>query len=191
MEELSHISQKRKILPLHLWSPKSTTPFDITIKDNGEWWHNGTKMTRQSLVDLFASVLWGEYDTQGVKHYYLRTPSDQYQICVMDAPLFICNVDKVVVDGVAWLLFTTTNQDQFYLSDDNPLYIKTYLKDGKLEERFYVDTRFNLTACVLPSALYRLVALGELDTMADKVVLSLSSGGKTYQLQSDVHGWDL
>ncbi|GAF54155.1 DUF1285 domain-containing protein [Psychrobacter sp. JCM 18900] len=27
---------------------------DLTIKANGEWWHEGGQMTRESLVSLFA-----------------------------------------------------------------------------------------------------------------------------------------
>lgn len=174
----------RKIPPLHKWQATKITPFDVCIKDNGQWWHNGTKMTRQSLVDLFASVLWGEYDAQGNKHYYLKTPSDKYQITVEDAPLFICDVDEVVVDGVAHLQFTTTNQDTLRLSDESPLYFGLYNKDGAVQERLYMDTRFCLTACVLPNVVYRLAELGTLALVDDKVVLSLQSGGNTYRLVS-------
>lgn len=182
-----HLStnSNRKIPPLHKWTPTQVTVFDVLIKDNGEWWHGGTKMTRQSLIDLFASVLWGEHDAQGQKQYYLKTPTDKYQITVEDAPLFICDVDSVVKDGVTWLVFYTTNQDLLYLGESTPLYIKTFVKNGISQERFYMDTRFGLTACLLPSVVYRLVELGSLEMIDDKVVLSIQSGHQNYQLVSN------
>lgn len=179
-------ANQRKIPPLHLWSPKTVSEFDLVIKDNGQWWHDGTKMTRQSLIDLFASVLWAEYDEHGQKQHFLKTPTDKYQITVMDAPLFINTVDEVEIDGVSWLVFGTTNQDKLYLNDDSPLYFKNYSKDGVLQERLYMDTRFHLTACVLPNVLYQLVELGHLQVLEDKTVLDLQSGHKTYRLISNL-----
>ena len=171
----------RKIPPLERWQPERSSPIDIEIRDNGEWWHEGTKMTRQSLVDLFASVLWVEmYD--GQKVHYLKTPTDKYQIRVADAPLFINQVDQVSEDGQLWIEFGTTNGDRIRLDDDHTLYFKAY----QGEERLYIDTRFGLSARLMNNAMYHLIEMGELVRISEdkqnKTVLKLSSGGKIHQI---------
>lgn len=179
-EFLSSLGRERKIPPLDKWSPSNITPFDVVIQDNGDWYHDGIKMTRQSLVDLFASVLWAQV-SDGQKRHFLKTPTDNYEICVVDTPLFISGVDKVVVQNDEWIVFQTTNGDDIVL-DDKPLYFKEFAKDGVSEYRPYIDTRFNLTARINRNAFYHLVALGELVCENQQTVLLLQSGGKTHRV---------
>lgn len=185
ISELIPSANTRKIPPLDGWLPTRIHDFDIIIKDNGDWYHEGTKMTRQSLVDLFASVLWGQVDETGKKAYFLKTPSDLYRIQVEDAPLLIHRVDEVIKDGVSWLVFGTTNGDEIVLDDDSVAYFKDFIKDGRTEQRLYIDTRFNLTARMNASVLYHLVEMGKMSEDGDVVVLTLTSGGKTHRLVVD------
>lgn len=67
-------SEPRKIPPLEHWHPTSCGDMNLQIKANNEWWHEGRKVTRQSLVSLFAKVLWAQVDEQGQVSYYLKTP---------------------------------------------------------------------------------------------------------------------
>lgn len=190
IQELTAIQTKqaskiRKIPPLQSWQPTRTTPLDIQIRDNGEWWHEGQKMTRQSLVDLFASVLWVEWhDGQAI--HYLKTPTDQYQIHVADAPLFINQVTQVTDADGEWIEFGTTHGDVIRLDENHPLYFKRF---GK-EERVYIDTRFGLTARLMNNVMYHLIQMGKLSQIQEngqnKTVLKLSSGGKIYQIEQ--HG---
>lgn len=190
IQELTTIQTKqvgkvRKIPPLQNWQPIRTTPLDIQIRDNGEWWHEGQKMTRQSLVDLFASVLWVEWhDGQAI--YYLKTPTDKYQIHVTDVPLFINQVTQVTDADGEWIEFGTTNGDVIRLDEDHSLYFKRF---GD-EERVYIDTRFGLTARLMNNAMYHLIQMGKLSQIQEngqnKTVLKLSSGGKIYQIEQ--HG---
>lgn len=50
----------RAIPPLEKWHPEQVDDMDLVIKANGEWWHEGGQMTRESLVSLFATILWKE-----------------------------------------------------------------------------------------------------------------------------------
>ncbi|MFA9486599.1 MULTISPECIES: DUF1285 domain-containing protein [unclassified Moraxella] len=188
LEDITKLTQStstHKIPPLDSWSPTHIHEFDILIKDNGDWYHEGTKMTRQSLVNLFASVLWGQTDTLGNKAYFLKTPNDMYHIQVEDAPLIIYRVDEVVKDGITWLIFTTTNGDEIILNDDNPLYFKDFIKDGRIEQRLYIDTRFGLVARVAANVLYHLVEMGKLCESDGTTTLTLVSGGNAYHLVAD------
>ncbi len=172
---------KRKIPPLERWQPTGESDIDIHIRDNGEWYHEGVKMTRQSLVDLFASVLWVEV-VDGCMVHYLKTPTDKYRIRVDDAPLFINRVDVVRDDGVDWLEFGTTNGDVIRLDDAHLPYFSHF---GD-EERLYVKTRFGLVAKVMNNVMFHLVSLGTLDERIEnnhnKTVLKLVSGGKIYEI---------
>lgn len=180
MNIVSSLSHERKIPPLQKWTPTRITPFDIVIKDNGDWLHEGKKITRQSLVNLFASVLWAEvHDDQ--KRHFLKTPTDKYEINVEDAPLFINTVDKVNQNGDEWIVFGTTNGDSIIL-DDKPLYFKTTIHDGISDDRLYIDTRFNLTACIGRNVFYHLMELGVLTQEREQTILTLKSGGKVHRV---------
>lgn len=180
----------RKIPPLESWQPANRSFLDIVIDDQGNWWHDGTKMTRQSLVDLFASVLWVDGDEQGVKTHYLKTPSDLYQIQVVDTPLFICQVDLVHQDDLDWIEFTTTNADKIRLDGQHVPYFGFF---GD-EERLYVSVRFGLRARFLNTAFFHLLNLGLLERVEHpdgiKTALGLTSGNKTYKIISGLPAED-
>ncbi|WP_029102303.1 DUF1285 domain-containing protein [Moraxella caprae] len=177
---ISSLGNERKIPPLDKWTPKTITSFDIVINDNGEWHHDGVKIARQSLVDLFASVLWADVDGEQKRHF-LKTPTDKYEITVIDTPLFINTVDKVTKNGDEWIVFGTTNGDNIVL-DDKPLYFKTVVRDDVADDRLYIDTRFNLTARIGRNVFYHLIELGELSDEQGQTVLTLQSGGKTHRI---------
>lgn len=170
----------RNIPPLERWSPTTISPFDVVIDECGDWYHEGVKISRQALVDLFASVLWAEVD-DGIKHHFLKTPSDYYEITVIDTPLFINKVDKVVQDGDEWIVFGTTNGDVIVL-DDKPLYFKEFTYGHISEQRLYIDTRFNLTARINRNVFYHLVQMGELMEQDGETVLALKSGGVEHRI---------
>jgi len=67
------IREGRAIPPLEKWHPEQGEDMDLTIKANGEWWHEGVHMTRQSLDNLFATILWKEENAVKVE-YFLNTP---------------------------------------------------------------------------------------------------------------------
>ena len=180
LSSLTSFGSERKIPPLDEWLPSTITPFNIIIQDNGDWYHNGTKITRQSLVDLFASVLWADMD-KGQKRHFLKTPTDKYEITVIDTPLFINHVDKIIQNNDEWIVFSTTHGDTIIL-DDNPVYFKEFTQENMSEYRPYIDTRFNLSARINRNAFYHLVALGELIDDNGQAVLVVQSGGKTHRI---------
>ena len=115
----------RAIPPLEKWHPKDIADMDLTIKANGEWWHEGGQMTRESLVSLFATILWKE-ENNGTTEYFLKTPVQKIRIQVEDAPLLINDVGIVHEDDMSWLEFTTTTGDVVRLDDAHPIVLKAY-----------------------------------------------------------------
>ena len=147
---------------------------DLSVKANGEWWHEGQLIKRQSLLDLFSSVLWKEND-----QFYLKTPAEQIEIKVEDEPLFVNQVNQIKLNGKQYIELTTTNQDVVIVDEDHPIFMREY--EGEL--RPYVHVRFGINALIQRQSFYHLVQYGELEENAEgKTILHLQSGDLHLQL---------
>lgn len=190
----------RAIPPLEKWHPENVADMDLIIKANGEWWHEGGKMTRQSLVDLFATILWKE-ENQGVTEYFLKTPVQKIRIQVEDAPLLINDVGIVNEGHNSWLEFTTTTGDVVRLDNEHPITLKAYnskadsINSDSSENnekhqavgiegqvRPYMPVRNGLMALIGRNAFYHLTEIGQLTEENGETILTLQSGGQSYQL---------
>ena len=196
------IREGRAIPPLENWHPEQVTDMDLTIKANGEWWHEGGHMTRQSLVSLFATILWKE-ENNGAVEYFLKTPVQKLRIQVEDAPLLINDVGIVEEQGKNWLEFTTSTGDVVRLDDEHPISLRAYTmkdsddnshsdksknkEDNKSTEistqiRPYMMVRNGLEALVGRNAFYHLTEIGELTERDGETILTLQSGDNAYKL---------
>ncbi|WP_296172767.1 DUF1285 domain-containing protein [Psychrobacter sp. UBA2769] len=204
------IREGRAIPPLEKWHPEQVEDMDLTIKANGEWWHEGVHMTRQSLVNLFATILWKE-ENEGKVEYFLKTPVQKLRIQVEDAPLLINDVGIVDENDKRWLEFTTTTGDVVRLDDEHTISLRAYIPEDdtsninasnidassicdndKNEEnkpsesdtqvRPYMMVRNNLHALIGRNAFYHLTDIGELTERGGETILTLQSGGKSYAL---------
>lgn len=181
--------QGRSIPPLADWHPEQTVDMDLTIKANGEWWHEGGHVTRESLVSLFATILWVE-EKNGDLVYYLKTPVQKMRITVEDVPLFINDIGIVNEDGEQWLEFTTTTGDVVRLDDEHPITLRHYDNNDsqsnesadKSNVRPYMPVRNGLEALIGRNAFYHLVEIGTLSEQDGETILTLQSGGKSYEL---------
>ena len=159
---------KRVIPPLAQWHPTHCGKMDLQIKANGEWWHEGQKINRQSLIDLFSSVLWKEND-----RFYLKTPAEQIEIEVEDEPLQVDQIDQVQIAGQTYLQFTTTNQDIVIVDEQHPIFFREYAG----QQRPYVHVRFGMNALIQRACFYHLIDYGELLENNDgSTILVLQSG---------------
>ncbi len=196
------IREGRAIPPLENWHPEQVTDMDLTIKANGEWWHEGGHMTRQSLVSLFATILWKE-ENNGAVEYFLKTPVQKLRIHVEDAPLLINDVGIVEEAGKRWLEFTTTTGDVVRLDDEHPISLRAYtMKDSDDNSHFdksknrednestesstqirpYMMVRNGLEALIGRNAFYHLTEIGELTERDGETILTLQSGYNAYKL---------
>ena len=165
----------RSIPPLEKWQPERQGEMDLVIKANGEWWHEGTKITRQSLVDLFASILWQEGS-----EYYLKTPVEKLRINVEDVPFLITEVNVIEQkeQGTSLIEFITSTGDVVHLDDEHPLEMGEY----QGEERPYIEVRFGMKGLISRNVLMHLTKIGELTEQDGKTSLTLHSGGKAYSV---------
>lgn len=193
------LRQGRSIPPLDKWHPEQVMDMDLIIKANGEWWHEGEPVTRESLVSLFATVLWKE-ENDGVTEYFLKTPVQKLRIQVEDVPLLINDVGIVTENDVSWLEFTTTTGDVVRLDESHAISLRAYepakynnennakdydeAKISLLEPqvRPYMLVRNNLTALIGRNTFYHLTEIGHLTEKDGHTILTLNSGGQDYQL---------
>jgi len=194
------IREGRAIPPLENWHPEQVTDMDLTIKANGEWWHEGGHMTRQSLVSLFATILWKE-ENSGAVEYFLKTPVQKLRIHVEDAPLLINDVGIVEEEGRRWLEFTTTTGDVVRLDAEHPIGLRAYSiknadnksnpdnnkeeiegTDSSTQIRPYMMVRNGLEALIGRNAFYHLTEIGELTERDGETILTLQSGDNAYTL---------
>ena len=160
-------------------------------------------MTRESLVSLFATILWKEHKN-GVTEYFLKTPVQKLRIQVEDAPLLINDVGIVNEGNESWLEFTTTTGDVVRLDDEHPITLRSYTSKNKediadnnnreeasqyvaaAQIRPYMEVRNGLTALIGRNAFYHLTEIGELTEHDGETILTLQSGGKSYELSMPV-----
>lgn len=197
--------QGRSIPPLEKWHPEQVADMDLVIKANGEWWHEGGKITRESLVSLFATILWQE-DNDGMTEYFLKTPVQKLRIQVEDVPLLINDVGIVIEDGSSWLEFTTTTGDVVRLDDAHQMSLRAYqpndmeaddietnhIETNNIEAnegqiRPYMPVRNGLMALIGRNVFYHLTEIGDLTEQNGETILTLQSGGKSYQISMPTH----
>ena len=170
----AQLGHKRSIPPLAQWQPKHCGKMDLTVKANGEWWHEGQLIKRQALLELFTKVLWKEEGK-----FYLKTPVEQIEINVEDEPLLVNQVDQIEIAGKNYLQLSTPQQDVIIVDAEHPIFMREYA--GEL--RPYVHVRFGINALIQRHAFFHLIEYGELlENAQGDAILSLKSGDLHLQL---------
>ena len=152
--------------------------FDIEIKANGSWFHEGGEIKRMGLVKLFASVL--SCDDEG--RYWLTTPVEKGEIKVEDAP-FVIHTMRVEGQAEQQEIFFTDNLGvEHALCAHTPLVMH---KQGAKEPKPYLHLDKGLTARIKHAVFYEMAehALTAQTTTADGQV-ALWSAGMLFALEA-------
>ncbi len=137
--------------PVDKWNPEYCGEMDMRIKADGSWWHEGTRITREPLVRLFASILRKDDDGET----YLVTPVEKIRIEVDAAHFTAIRVD-VEGEGSDQRVFFTTNMDEVVEAGaDRPIWIE--IDKGNGEPRPFVSVRGRLEALMTRPVFYELV----------------------------------
>ena len=149
--------------PVEKWKPDYCGEMDMVIKADGSWWHDGGRITRKGLVNLFASILRKDEDGRT----YLVTPVEKIGIQVERGHFIATRVD-VEGEGENQRLFFTTNLDEVVEAGaDNPVRIET--DPESLEPAPFVTVRGRLEAAMSRPVFYELVENAvEVDTPKGK-----------------------
>lgn len=138
MQRLKEIAQQigqQSQPPVHSWKPEQLGEIDIHIDSQGAWCHEGEPIVRDSLVRLFASILWHEGE-----HTYLVTPIEKLRIQVDDVPFVVHQMELV---DHAWVAVINTHE-QVIIGRDNPVELRQY--NGQWVP--YLNVRYDLWARV-------------------------------------------
>ena len=147
--QLKNLGAQKK---LEQWNPEISGDIDITIKANGDWLHEGSKIERQGLISLFSSILRREADG----YFYLVTPVEKWRIDVEDAPLMVTKLDALHpgTDQQS-IQFTLNNGDNGTINAQQALWVET--EPGTNGPSPYINLPHGLYAKLNRSSFYHLI----------------------------------
>ncbi len=163
-------SGDKSLPPVDKWNPAHCGDIGMEILADGTWKHEGARITRESLVRLFASILRKDEDGQT----YLVTPGEKIVVKVQDAPFIAIRADRHGQGPDQTIVFTTNVGDIVTAGPANPIRVERH---GE-EPRPYVLVRGRLEARILRAPFYELVEWSE----AREGKLGLWSGGEWWEL---------
>lgn len=145
---------ERGLPPVERWNPPICADIGMQIRTDGSWWHEGARITRQPLVDLFATVLRKDADGKT----WLVTPGEKIIVHVQDAHFLGTRIDQVETSSGPAIALSTNVGDLAVIGPSHALRIVTDPTTG--EPRPYVTIRGRLEARMLRAPFYELVGLG-------------------------------
>ena len=163
-------SPDKGLPPVDKWNPANCGDIGMEIMADGTWKHEGTRITREPLVKLFASILRKDEDGQT----YLVTPVEKIVVKVADAPFVAIRADRVGEGREQSIVFTSNVGDVVTVGPEHPLRVE---RRGD-EPRPYVHVRGRLEARVLRAPFYELVEWAE----PKEGRLGVWSGGVWFEL---------
>ena len=153
-ENLDREVEGKPLPPVHEWEPENCGEMDMVIKADGTWWHEGSRITRPNLVNLFSTILRKDDDD-----YFLVTPAEKIQIRVERAPFLATRVDAEGEGRGQSLFFTINNGDTVEAGPQRPIRVET---DSDTQEPSpFVLVRDRLEALINRQTFYELVELAE------------------------------
>lgn len=171
MAQLLASLQQTKHAPTERWNPPYCGPIPIHIDEHGHWHYQNSLIKRQTLVNLFASVLVHE-----AGEYFLVTPAEKVKITVADVPFIVTTWQLIREQDMAVIQVTTNIGQQFALSQEHPLIVRDDIP--------YVDCGRELWAKVHRNVLYQWSDLAQLETTANGEQYFIESAGSKFYLTS-------
>jgi hypothetical protein len=160
--------------PVERWNPPFCGDSFIEILADGSWRHEGVRMTRESLVHLFASIL--RKDEDGIT--YLVTPAEKVSVKVADAPFVAVRADREGEGRLQTIAFTTNVGDVVAAGAANPIRVEM----REREPRPYVLVRGRLEARILRAPFYDLVEWAQEEPTPEGPRLGVWSQGAFFPL---------
>ena len=141
--------------PVEHWNPPYCGEIDIRIAADGTWHYRGSRITREGLVRLFASIMRCEPDGSHV----LVTPVEKVGITVEDAPFVAVELAIEGEGSERTLTFRTNVGDIVAAGREHPISFAMEPGTGGLKP--YVLVRGGLQALVTRAVTLELVELAD------------------------------
>ncbi|MEH6605433.1 MAG: DUF1285 domain-containing protein [Pseudomonadales bacterium] len=150
---LAQVDSHAQRPPIHLWNPELSGDIDINIDVDGHWFHENTRIEREKLVQLFASIL--RYES-GIG-FVLVTPVEKWRIRVDDAPFVVIAMSVRAGESGPAIWFASNVGEEVCLDLERPLVL-----EGEGENiRPYVEIRDGLRAKLARPVYYELAAMAQ------------------------------
>src|SRR3954468_23330752 len=114
LAEIARAAAERRLPPVESWNPSHCGDSHMRITRDGSWYHEGSAITREAMIRLFATILRREADGS----YVLVTPAEKLNIAVEDAP-FVAVELKSEGEGEARILAFRTNIGEAVIAGDD------------------------------------------------------------------------
>lgn len=176
IKQLSN-SASAELPPVHTWQPDFCGDMDMLIKSNGDWLHEGRKITRPAMVKMFSRILWRE---QG--EHFLVTPVEKVRIQVEDAPFLVTAWQWQDSAQGPVIAFTCLTEEVLLLGIDCDMWMADH--DG--EERPYISMRYGMKALIGRSVFYDLANELQPVHCPEGEGMGLVSAGKAYLLMASL-----
>jgi hypothetical protein len=163
-------ASEKGLPPVERWNPAHCGEAGLEILRDGTWRHEGTRIARESLVRLFASILRKDEDGET----YLVTPVEKIRVRVEDAPFVAVRADRHGEGPGQTVAFTTNVGDVVAAGPEHPIRV-TFAAGAP---RPYVHVRGRLEARILRAPFYELAEWGEMR----EGKLGIWSGGMWFEL---------
>jgi len=160
--------------PVHLWNPPDCGDIDMRIAADGTWFYCGSPIGRQSLVQLFSSILRKDCD-----RYVLVTPVEKVGIKVDDAPFLAIEMRVENERGESSITFRTNVKDVVMVDEKHPLRFERGAAEGL---KPYVRVRDDLWALVKRPLFYDLVEIGTAELLRDELWFGVRSRGMFFPM---------
>lgn len=145
----------RAIPPVERWNPERCVDGAFEIAADGVWRHEGTIISRPTLVRLFSTIL--RTDADGST--WLVTPHEKVSVAIEDAAFLAIRADRVGSGRDQTIALTTNVGDVVAAGPERPIRVAFDAKSG--EPRPYVLVRGRLEARILRGPFYELASWSE------------------------------
>lgn len=154
-------------------------PEGLAILADGTWTYEGSPIRRMPLVKLFATVLRREDD-----RFWLKTPVEQVEIVVQDAPFVAVELDIEGSGREQELRFRTNLDAWVTVGDDHRLTVRQprHPAVGDADLVPYVLVKDGLEARLLRAVYYELVECGVEETVDGRTRFGVWSRNRFFPL---------
>ncbi len=171
LAEIARLAEERKLPPVESWNPSHCGNSGMRIARDGTWFHQGSPIARQAMVQLFSTILRREPDGR----FVLVTPVEKLDIEVEDTPFLAVEFKSEGEGTERSLAFRLNTGDLVVAGPDHPLHFTA----GEEGPRPIVEVRRGLEGLLVRSVYYE---LAEIALAEDSERPGLWSGGAFFPM---------
>lgn len=158
------------------WNPPYKGHLEMRISRDGRWHYQGSPVTRQALVRLFAGILRLE-----AGRYCLVTPVEKFSIDVDELPFVSEQLEILAPDPHQQVVLTSNVGERLVLGHEHPLRFHVAVNGEQLP---CVEVRDGLCMLLQRSHFYQLVEHALLQAADDAGLPGILSNGALFELQA-------